>query len=249
MSLVKLHLPFYTQKILLKIIDLMNDMTDLIVQNVDEFNESGDKLYKKIGDFIFKQDTNSKIFLLGDSGTNQLPIPWSTRIILKHKSVSNSKFKKYEKMRYESMSEKKIIDELENFAKSSSTHVCGFNKGKGKVSKYDVYRLWFETHGAKSKKYTVSNVIEYVYGSSEWEDMIKVKLWDKKVTLANINNFPHHVQRINRADLNIPVLMTMYNKEPQLLDGVHRLIKAYLTNERTIKVIMVDKKQLKKAET
>jgi len=247
MSLVKLHLPFYTEKILLKIIDLMNDMTDLIVQNVDEFNETGDKQYNKIGDFIFNQDKDSKIFLLGDYSITQLPIPWSTRIILKHKSVSESKIKKYTKMRYEVMTEKKIINELVNLVKSDSSHTCGFNKNN-KMSQYDVYRLWFETHNAKTIKYTVPNVMEYIHGSSDWDDIVKIKLWDKKVTLANINNFPYHVQRINRADLNIPILMTMHNKQPELLDGLHRLIKAYLTNEKTIKVIMVDKQQLKKAE-
>ena len=58
MSVVKIHLPFYTKKILLKSINLMNDECELIVQDINDFKVNKgkqDDLYKKIGDFVFSQ--------------------------------------------------------------------------------------------------------------------------------------------------------------------------------------------------
>ena len=250
MSVVKIHLPFYTKKILLKSINLMNEECDLVVQDIIDFKvnkTSQDDLYKKIGNFIFSYSNDTKIFLLGDTGTMMLPIPWSSKILLKSDEVSNINRNKYIKLGYMEMTEDEIIKELKNINKSTSRHTCGFSKVNDTLITYDVYRLWFESHSKKPITFTTNNIMEYVYGTSDWEEIKKIKLWGH-VTLTNINSHQDHARRLYNADENIPVLMTMYNKEPKLLDGVHRLIKSYINNKKNMKVILLDKKELKKAE-
>ncbi len=52
-----------------------------------------------------------------------------------------------------------------------------------------------------------------------------------------INNKPGstiHRQRMDKADLNYPIILTEYKSRLVALDGVHRLVKAYLQNRKTI---------------
>ena len=249
MSSMKLHLPFYTKNILLKAISLMNEECDLIVQDITDFkqkNINNNNLYKSIGEFIFSYDDNTKLILLGDTGKLVLPTPPSSKIILQHTDVNKASYNRYIKLGYTSMTETNIIKELLDIIKSSSVHTCGFLDKTGKMLKYDVYKLWFESNDLEAVKFEVSNVMEYVFGSSNMNVIQNLKLWDT-VTLKNINKHQDHASRLLYADINIPIIMTIYNKEPKLLDGMHRLLKAYTTKKKFIKVILVEKKQLKKA--
>ena len=251
MSVVKIHLPFYTKKILLRAINLMNDECELIVQDIMDFKKnkiSQNDLYKKIGNFVFSQPDDRKIFLLGDTGNLMLPIPWSAKILLKNNNdISESIINRYKKLGYVEMTEDEIIKELKNINKSTTKHTCAFSKVNDLSAKYDVYRLWFESHGKKPITFTTVNIMEYVFGTSDWEEIKKLKLWGP-VTLTNINSHQDHARRLYNADVNTPILMTMYNKEPKLLDGTHRLIKSFIQNKKNIKVIILEKKELKKAE-
>jgi hypothetical protein len=53
------------------------------------------------------------------------------------------------------------------------------------------------------------------------------------------NGSAGHQKRAEKADLNYPVVATEYNKRLVLLDGVHRLVKAYLKGEKKIKVKII----------
>ena len=228
----------------------MNDECELIVQDINDFKVNKgkqDDLYKKIGDFVFSQPDDRKIFLLGDTGGLMLPIPQNAKILLKNNEVSNSNLTKYRKLGYMEMSEDDIIQELKNINKSTSKHTCGFNKVNDTIATYDVYRLWFEAHGKKPIIFTTINVMEYVFGTSDWEEIKKIKLWGP-VTLTNINSHQDHARRLYNADMNVPIIMTMYNKEPKLLDGTHRLVKSFINNKKNMKVILLSKQELKKAE-
>ncbi|MBU0486822.1 MAG: hypothetical protein KKA07_02920 [Bacteroidetes bacterium] len=43
-----------------------------------------------------------------------------------------------------------------------------------------------------------------------------------------------HQQRVGAADLTYPIVLTEYNARLVALDGVHRLVKAYLQNQKKI---------------
>ncbi len=52
-----------------------------------------------------------------------------------------------------------------------------------------------------------------------------------------INNKPGstiHRQRMDEADLSYPIILTEYKSRLVALDGVHRLVKAYLQNQKKI---------------
>lgn len=252
MSSVKIHLPYYTEKILLKMIELMNN-NNLIVQNIDEFKKkidgnkpSLDILYNKIGNFIFTSK-HDNIFLIGDTKNLMLPIPLSSKVLLKDTSVSSSQKKRYILMGYTELTEKEIINELLNYLNSSSKHTCGFEKKNGTLAKFDVFKLWFYSYGMQATKFDVDNIMEYVYGTANIDEIKKIKLWNN-TTLNNINKYPDHARRLNDADINVPILMTIYNGSPKMLDGVHRLIKSFVTGEKYINVIIMDNKMIKKAE-
>jgi hypothetical protein len=245
MSIVKIHLPFYTKNILLKAISLMNDTSNLIVQDIKELNNDKD-LYKNIGNYIFKQDKYSKLFLLGDTKGLDLPIPITSKILLKDKNISKTCRNKYLKLQYAEMEETDIIHELEGYMKSPLFHIGGFERKNGEMFKLDVYKLWFYSHNLNPVKFTVSNVMEYVFGTDDIDIIKDMKMWGK-VSLNNINDYPDHVQRLHDADTTYPIIMTMYNKKPKLLDGTHRLLKAFVTNKKHIKVKLIENKILKKA--
>lgn len=251
MSLIKLHLPFYTKNILLKIINIMKTSNDLVICDIDDLEGSKkkdpEKLYKEIGELIFKPKNKKKIFLLGDTGNLILPIPRFTKLLLDSDDLKKKSKNKYLSLGYDLMNEKTIISELTHLLNSTSSHTAGFKRKDGSMAKYNVYRLWYETHNDKPIIFEVNNVLEYIYGFTEWEKLKKEKLWGN-ATLDKITNYPDHVERINNANLEYPIIITIYNAKPILLDGTHRLMKAYMTNKKTIKVIIIDKKKLKRAQ-
>lgn len=52
---------------------------------------------------------------------------------------------------------------------------------------------------------------------------------------------PTHYKQIQKSDLSYPVQIYRYKNRWLLLDGVHRLVKAYLAGKKTIKVRKVPK--------
>ncbi len=50
------------------------------------------------------------------------------------------------------------------------------------------------------------------------------------------NHFPHQYRRILRADTRFPIEIIEYNNKHWVLDGVHRLAKMYLKNNKIINI-------------
>ena len=60
--------------------------------------------------------------------------------------------------------------------------------------------------------------------------------------IKNPKNYKNDMDRIKKANLNYPIIMD----EKYVIDGVHRLSKAYLQNKKYIKAYIFDKKLMKK---
>lgn len=58
----------------------------------------------------------------------------------------------------------------------------------------------------------------------------------------SVEEFIEHYQRVTDADLSYPIIVL--RDQPDILDGVHRLVKAFINGHDTIKVIYVSKKEL-----
>jgi len=232
----------------------MNKDSSVTVVDLKNFKkkENGTKpdlktLYKKIGDYIFKQKKDKKLILLGDTKNLNLPVPWISKKMYDSPNVEQYKKDRYIELGYDVLSEKEILEELEPCIRSNSEHTCGFAKRKGKVDKYNVYRLWYDSYDKEAVTFETSNVMEYVYGTADPDELTNVKLWGN-ITLGNIKSSPEHVERINKADTTVPIIMTVYDNEPKLLDGNHRLLKAFLTGEENIPVKILEGKELNKAK-
>lgn len=239
MSIVKLHLPFYNDKVLLKIISVMNDRCEIVCQDIHDLGaKSSHELYEKIGQLIFELDSSIQLILLGDSGKLQLSIPESSRFVIKS---SSDKIKPYLSMGYKPISERSLLTTLEDKLDHESIHHAGMQMKDGKILMFDVYKLWYLTNDIKPIKFEVTDVLEQVFGTSDYKSLKNLPLWED-ITLANIKKHPEHYKRVKNADLSCPILMIIHNKTPTLVDGLHRLIGAFMMKEKFIKVKMIPKK-------
>lgn len=62
-------------------------------------------------------------------------------------------------------------------------------------------------------------------------------------TIKNPKKYKSDYERIKNADLKYPIIMT---ETGYIVDGAHRIAKAYLNKEKTIKVYIFDEKLMKK---
>lgn len=250
MSVVKIHLPYYTKNILSEILEQSNYNKDMYVININKMGITNTKdLYKELSETIFSYPLGSKLVIIGYTQDLKLPIPQSAKIILKEKSIGINKIKHYQKLGYDPLSERTILQTelIPELIDSTHTHIGGFIGNKNKVFSYDIYKLWYLTNDIKSTNMKLIDILEHMYGT-DYKKVLKThKLWEK-VTISNIKKYPEHYERLKKADLNDPVLMTLYNKIPTMIDGMHRLMKAYLMNNKTIPVIMIPRNILTKAQ-
>lgn len=244
MSNVKLHLPFYTKEILLKLMDLIKEETDMRIIHIKDFPKTEKQLYTKLGKFIFDNE-DQKLIILGDTGKLNLPIPHISKIIFKHKSVSDARYKFYKKMGYFTVKEKELSqkNKIITMLHSTFTHTGGFSDRY-----FDVFKLWYLTRNLKQIKFEVSDVMEALFGP-EWEEEIHHHKFWRNVKLKNIKKKKHkeHYDRIKNADLKYPIMMTEDN-DIFLVDGFHRLLKSYLAKKKYIDVLMIPKSIMKEAE-
>ncbi len=54
--------------------------------------------------------------------------------------------------------------------------------------------------------------------------------------LSRPERFPHQMSRINEADVSFPIDMLIWGGRRWILDGVHRIAKAYSQGAKTIAV-------------
>ncbi len=61
--------------------------------------------------------------------------------------------------------------------------------------------------------------------------------WNMSITslLANFNNEPHHAAQVERANLDYPIELYLFDGRWIILDGVHRLTKAIRLGRTQIK--------------
>jgi hypothetical protein len=57
-----------------------------------------------------------------------------------------------------------------------------------------------------------------------------------------------HLERVANADLKYPILITDYSKKLVILDGVHRLVNAYMKGNKRIKAKIVPRSYLEMEE-
>ena len=72
---------------------------------------------------------------------------------------------------------------------------------------------------------------------NDWEDLSPYEV------IQNKNKSIEHYNRIINSDLRYPIII---NEEYQIIDGMHRLAKAYLNNKTTIKAYIINNKIMKK---
>lgn len=85
---------------------------------------------------------------------------------------------------------------------------------------------------------------------SEWIHSLEQSAWgdpEKKISyspfdvIQNPSKYPKEFERVQKADLKFPVIIA----NGFIVDGQHRLTKAYINNESFLKAYIFDKKLLK----
>ena len=97
-------------------------------------------------------------------------------------------------------------------------------------------------------EYIIINT-DLLYNSLEykgWGDPKKKKAYSALDVLKNPKKYKKEIDRINNADLRYPIIIDKHKNNYIIVDGVHRLIKSYLDNKKTIKAYIFPKDILKK---
>ena len=245
MSNVKLHIPFYTESILLKALQLMTDYDNLVTINTKDFyNKDKKKMYKNICKFIFDNE-DTLIIIFGDFDKYALPISVHSGILIKNITTKRQR-DKYP--RYYTFTEKEMCRNMYGkICNSTSSSTFGFNINK-KMFVGDVFHLFYLTNFNKPKKMSLEKIIRSAYiGDKDLSTFETIKLWDN-TTVKTLKKYPEHMERIKLADLSYPIILFKTKNKLRLCDGLHRIIKSYLNNLKTIKVIIATEKQLQQTK-
>jgi len=72
---------------------------------------------------------------------------------------------------------------------------------------------------------------------------------DWNLTPREVINYPQqhkvHYEACIKSDLNYPIEIMKNKGRWQILDGIHRLVKSYINNHKTIKVRKISRNQIK----
>lgn len=112
--------------------------------------------------------------------------------------------------------------------------------------------------------YSVDAMISYIHNHKIEVEKVPAKpfygLLDNKSWIDSNNNheyspidvindpkkYPNDANRITEADLKYPIILSHVNDNYFVVDGYHRLAKAYLTKKKNIRVIIFNKDLLDK---
>ena len=90
------------------------------------------------------------------------------------------------------------------------------------------------------------------YPTSSFNYILDTPMWNRysrrltpKDVLADKVKYHKHWDRIAKANLNHPILLT--EDGHRLIDGAHRITKGLITNQKHIKAHLINDKDLKKA--
>lgn len=79
-------------------------------------------------------------------------------------------------------------------------------------------------------------------GTDDWN----LTPWD---VINKIDGSAGHQERVEQADLQFPILLSNKNDKWLIIDGVHRLVKAFQSEHKTIKAKIVSAETVEKYKT
>ena len=91
----------------------------------------------------------------------------------------------------------------------------------------DVHKLW---------KYVEGFEVELLHVRSLMEELQHKPLWLDECS-GSLKGFLDHCARVERADLSFPIIV---NQQGEVLDGLHRLCKAFMNGERLIRAVRLE---------
>ena len=101
---------------------------------------------------------------------------------------------------------------------------------------YSVDLMFLYTKTILSTKILITKLLSQLK-INDWGDLSPYEV------IQNKNKSIEHYNRIIDSDLRYPIII---NEKYQVIDGMHRLAKAYLNNKTTIKAYIIDNKLMKK---
>ncbi len=87
---------------------------------------------------------------------------------------------------------------------------------------------------------------DYPFWEKEGTDEWNLTAWE---LIKNPEKEPTHYKRVQNVDLSYPLQIMRHNGRWLLLDGLHRLVKAYLEGKKTVKVRKVPYSAIKLIKT
>jgi|SRR3989338_5731083 len=87
---------------------------------------------------------------------------------------------------------------------------------------------------------------DYPFWEKEGTDDWNLTPWE---LIEHPEQEPTHYAKIKKADLAFPIEIMEFKGKYRILDGIHRLAKAYLAGKKTIKVRIVPPEQVENIRT
>lgn len=104
-------------------------------------------------------------------------------------------------------------------------------------------KICFNNHVGEVK---VKDLVEQLYDKNAWEEGGKKVSPMMVITNPTFNHtYIEHMSRIRMSNLDNPIMIRASSKK--VIDGYHRLSKAFISNKKYIKVIYVQEEQMKKS--
>lgn len=254
MSNVRLYLPLYDKSTLLLLIDkVLNKYLNVNIIQIDHksfIRKTPELTYKNICKTVF--NNKNILILLGEFRHYELPFPRvSKKLLYKHKE-----YKKYYPL-HNLVKYEYLEKNIENFINIwVTTAIFSFPVSRKLNVFGNSFKIIYITNFNKVHNVSFIKIIKERFNINNYNEFGKIKLWYdtdidqmKKSKLKKIKEVVH---RIEQANLSFPIII--YNSKEQykdgqwmIIDGFHRLTKAFFKKEKTIKVKFATYKQIKKS--
>ncbi|AYV79571.1 MAG: hypothetical protein Faunusvirus23_8 [Faunusvirus sp.] len=232
MSNVKIHLPVYDADILAAFLKLGDSVKNIYYITIDK-HTTYDTICRDIFDHPDK-----RIVILGNI-KKQLPIPKHSKFLISE-LVNTARAASIDG--YEKISKHKFIYFIANYLCNYTSHTFGYWVGN-KVVYGDVFKLWYVSDKIKSQQVKTVDIIQKLYGGKD-KDYIDVDIWGEGINVRTIKKHKYHQAAVKSANMDFPIILYKSGSNIQLIDGAHRLAKAYLEGIKTVKIKYVTGKHL-----
>ena len=117
---------------------------------------------------------------------------------------------------------------------------------KGNIYSVDMMIAYINIFKPKSKCVHISAFFPLLE-SKVWKDRERNKNYAPIEVISDPRKYPTQINRINDANLDYPIIVekTRNNTYP-IIDGVHRITKAYISGKKKIKIYELTTAELKK---